>query len=97
MDRFIYINKYMNDILYYIIFISFYIIFFLGFTFNIGLLSDDIKRSDFMDNIVKFGGLINNQDYNHLLTVNTFIENENIKNVSTSNLMWLERALYTWK
>ncbi|KYN97577.1 NLI interacting factor-like phosphatase, putative [Plasmodium reichenowi] len=68
-----------------------------GFTFNIGLLSDDIKRSDFMDNIVKFGGLINNQDYNHLLTVNTFIENENFKNVSTSNLMWLERALYTWK
>ncbi|SPJ10541.1 NLI interacting factor-like phosphatase, putative [Plasmodium sp. DRC-Itaito] len=68
-----------------------------GFTFNIGLLSDDIKRSDFMDNIIKFGGLINNQDYNHLLTVNTLIENENIKNVSTSNLMWLERALYTWK
>ncbi|SOV14764.1 NLI interacting factor-like phosphatase, putative [Plasmodium sp. gorilla clade G2] len=68
-----------------------------GFTFNIGLLSDDIKRSDFMDNILKFGGLINNQDYNHLLTVNAFIENENIKNVRTSNLMWLERALYTWK
>ncbi|SOV22851.1 NLI interacting factor-like phosphatase, putative [Plasmodium sp. DRC-Itaito] len=68
-----------------------------GFTFNIGLLSDDIKQSDFMDNILKFGGLINNQDYNHLLTVNAFIENENIKNVRTSNLMWLERALYTWK
>ncbi|CRG99680.1 NLI interacting factor-like phosphatase, putative [Plasmodium relictum] len=65
--------------------------------FNISLLSDDIKRSDFIDQIVKLGGIINNKNYTHLLTINNLVKNDKLKNVKISNLMWIERALYTWK
>ncbi|CRG94185.1 NLI interacting factor-like phosphatase, putative [Plasmodium gallinaceum] len=65
--------------------------------FNISLLSDDIKRSDFIDQILKLGGVINNKNYTHLLSINNLVKNENMNNVKIPNLMWIERALYTWK
>ncbi|EUD67440.1 hypothetical protein C922_02146 [Plasmodium inui San Antonio 1] len=65
-------------------------------TFNVSQLSDEIRRSDFMDHILKLGGTINNENYTHILTVNNFIKNENWKDAKVTNLMWIERALYTW-
>ncbi|SBT34137.1 NLI interacting factor-like phosphatase, putative (NIF4) [Plasmodium ovale wallikeri] len=68
-----------------------------GCTFNISQLSADIRRSDFMDHILKFGGTISNDNYTHILTVNNMRKGEHLGNVEVSNLMWVERALYTWK
>ncbi|GAW80550.1 NLI interacting factor-like phosphatase [Plasmodium gonderi] len=64
--------------------------------FNVSQLTDEIQRSDFMDYILKLGGSINNENYTHILTVNNFVKNENWKNAKITNLMWIERALYTW-
>ncbi|ANQ07973.1 Uncharacterized protein PCOAH_00022220 [Plasmodium coatneyi] len=65
-------------------------------TFNVSQLSDEIRRSDFMDHILKLGGSINNENYTHILTVNNFTKNENWEDTQVTNLMWIERALYTW-
>ncbi|GAB66064.1 hypothetical protein PCYB_082250 [Plasmodium cynomolgi strain B] len=64
--------------------------------FNVSQLSDEIRRSDFMDHILKLGGSINNDNYTHILTVNNLIKNENWEDAKVTNLMWIERALYTW-
>ncbi|EDL44711.1 hypothetical protein, conserved [Plasmodium vivax] len=65
-------------------------------TFNVSQLSDEIRRSDFMDHILKLGGSISNDNYTHILTVNNFLKNENWEDAKVTNLMWIERALYTW-
>ncbi|CDU19309.1 NLI interacting factor-like phosphatase, putative [Plasmodium yoelii] len=66
-------------------------------TFNISHLPDDIQRSDFIDNIFKLGGFINNNNYSHMLTINNPLKTESAEKTKCSNLMLIERALYTWK
>ncbi|SCM23027.1 NLI interacting factor-like phosphatase, putative [Plasmodium chabaudi adami] len=66
-------------------------------TFNISHLPDDIQRSDFIDNIIKLGGIINNNNYSHKLTINNPLKTESAEKEKYSNLMLIERALYTWK